>query len=414
MQNRNAAHALRAASAAIGCLALSAALAVSMHPFAFATSSEHDSKAQEYADSSAQKKAEAAEIQQQIDALQTRINEATAAHDAALAEYEAAVAAVEDADARLKEAEDKTVRLRDQLGSRAITMYKTGETNIVDVLLGSSSFDAFIRSWDAVRRIADQDAQLIEESKQARLDAYEAREEGMRQRSIAQAKTEEAEQARVEVVASQTEMQATLAGVNEEIARLDALQEEEEMAAEEARRLEEEAARLAAQKFNVGSGAIAGAISSGGWTHPLPGIWLAHRPDHRKGVGVSFRHRPRDADRHPGRGRQGRNGVLRGLVRNGRQRRHREPWRRRAHRVHASQRVQLVGRRRRSAGAVHRIRRQYRPLHRPASALQRRDQQDPHQPSRGPVLLGATIRTFTEPPCPSARPATKTSTPPTA
>ncbi len=271
MQNRNAAHALRAASAAIGCLALSAALAVSMHPFAFATSSEHDSKAQEYADSSVQKKAEAAEIQQQIDALQTRINEATAAHDVALAEYEAAVAAVEDADARLKEAEDKTVRLRDQLGSRAITMYKTGETNIVDVLLGSSSFDVFIRSWDAVRRIADQDAQLIEESKQARLDAYEAREEGMRQRSIAQAKTEEAEQARVEVVASQTEMQATLAGVNEEIARLDALQEEEEMAAEEARRLEEEAARLAAQKFNVGSGAIAGAISSGGWTHPLPG-----------------------------------------------------------------------------------------------------------------------------------------------
>ncbi len=250
MQNRNAAHALRAASAAIGCLALSAALAVSMHPFAFATSSEHDSKAQEYADSSVQKKAEAAEIQQQIDALQTRINEATAAHDVALAEYEAAVAAVEDADARLKEAEDKTVRLRDQLGSRAITMYKTGETNIVDVLLGSSSFDVFIRSWDAVRRIADQDAQLIEESKQARLDAYEAR---------------------VEVVASQTEMQATLAGVNEEIARLDALQEEEEMAAEEARRLEEEAARLAAQKFNVGSGAIAGAISSGGWTHPLPG-----------------------------------------------------------------------------------------------------------------------------------------------
>lgn len=272
MQNENAAHALRRASVAAGCLALSAALAVSVHPAAFATSSSlHDSKAQEYADSSAQKKAEAADIQQQIDALQTRINEATAVYDAALAEYEAASAAVEDADARMRDAEERTLRLRDQLGSRAITMYKTGETNIVDVLLGSSSFDSFIKSWDAVRRIADQDAQWIEESKQARLDAYEAREEGVRQRAIAQEKTEEAERARIEVVASQAEMQTTLAGVNEEIARLDALQEEEEMAAEEARRLEEEAARLAAQKFNVGSGAIAGAISAGGWTHPLPG-----------------------------------------------------------------------------------------------------------------------------------------------
>lgn len=272
MQNENAAHALRRASVAAGCLALSAALAVSVHPAAFATSSSlHDYKAQEYADSSAQKKAEAADIQQQIDALQTRINEATAVYDAALAEYEAASAAVEDADARMRDAEERTLRLRDQLGSRAITMYKTGETNIVDVLLGSSSFDSFIKSWDAVRRIADQDAQWIEESKQARLDAYEAREEGVRQRAIAQEKTEEAERARIEVVASQAEMQTTLAGVNEEIARLDALQEEEEMAAEEARRLEEEAARLAAQKFNVGSGAIAGAISAGGWTHPLPG-----------------------------------------------------------------------------------------------------------------------------------------------
>lgn len=273
MQNSNAAQAFRHISSGFACAATAVVLAMGMSPLAYATpSDQHESKAQEYADSSAQKRAEAAEIQNSIDELQTRINQATATYESALAEHDVANAAVEDADRRMQEADERIVELRGQLGSRAITMYKSGgETNIVDVLLGAQSFDSFLKSWDAVKRIADQDAQWVEESKQARLDAYEARTESMQQRAVAQAKMDEAEQARIEVVAAQTEMQATLANVNEEIATLDALQEEEEMAAEEARRLEEEAARLAAQKFNVGSGQIAGAISAGGWTHPLPG-----------------------------------------------------------------------------------------------------------------------------------------------
>ena len=67
-----------------------------MSPLAYATpSDQHESKAQEYADSSAQKRAEAAEIQNSIDELQTRINQATATYESALAEHDVANAAVE-------------------------------------------------------------------------------------------------------------------------------------------------------------------------------------------------------------------------------------------------------------------------------------------------------------------------------
>lgn len=233
-------------------------------------SSVHESKAQEYAESSSEKQAEAAQLRTQIDELQTKINEATATYEAALAEHDAALEAEQEANARMIAAEARIEELQGHLSERAVSMYRSGgETNIVDVLLGSTSFESFLKSWDAMERINEQDARWIDETKKSRIAAYESRTEAMDQRKLAAEKVEEAEKARVEIAVNQATMQETLSKVNEEIAILDTLQEEEEMAAEEARRLEEEARRLASQKFSNG---LAGAtISAEGWTHPLPG-----------------------------------------------------------------------------------------------------------------------------------------------
>lgn len=255
------------------CILMSGALALSMAMPAFATSSsQHELKAKEYAQSSAEKQAEADQLKTEIDALQTKINEATAVYEAALAEHDAAAAAEEEANARMIAAEARIVELQDHLGGRAAAMYRSGgETTIVDVLLGASSFDDFLKSWDAVQRINNQEASWIEETKESRKIASEARTEAMQQRKLAADKMEEAEQARLEIALNQAAMEETLSKVNEEIAILNSLQEEEEMAAEEARRLEAEAARLAAQRFNNG-GSLAGVtISAEGWTHPLGG-----------------------------------------------------------------------------------------------------------------------------------------------
>lgn len=250
---------------------LACVLAFSLSVPAFAIpSSAHESKAQEYAEASSEKQAEAAELQAQIDELQTKINEATAAYETALAEHDAALAAEQEANARVVAAEERISELQEHISERATTMYRSGgETNIVDVLLGASSFESFLKSWDAMERINDQDARWIAEKKQSRIIAYESRADAMNQRQLAEAKMAEAEQARIEVALNQASMEETLSRMNEEIALLDTLQEEEEMAAEEARRLEEEARRLASQKFSSG---LAGAtISADGWTHPVPG-----------------------------------------------------------------------------------------------------------------------------------------------
>ncbi len=250
-------------------------LALTCVPLAWATTSaQHEQKAKQLEQSASAKQAEADEVKKSIDELQTRINALTAEYNDALAAHDAATAAVEDAKLRVKAAEDKIGSLQDQLGDRAISMYKTGgSSSLFDVVLGASSFDSFLKSWDAFERIADQDAKLIQEMKDARAEAEAAKAEGERQQKIAQDKMREAEEAKAGVEATKASMQSTLSRMNEEIATLNERIEEEEMAAEQAKKLEEEAARLAQEAFKGGGGQQFSSVAAnaGGWVHPHPG-----------------------------------------------------------------------------------------------------------------------------------------------
>lgn len=273
---RNAARAKRGPLQVLATALLAFSLLMAAVPCAWAVESEeHASKAEEYARAEAEKKVEASNLQQNIDLLQTHINELQAEYDAALEEHDAAAAAVLAAERRVHDAQVRIVHLQDSLGNRAVSMYKTGgNQSLIDVMLGASTFDEFLRSWDALERIADQDAKWVQEMKDARAEAVAAREEAERQRQIAGEKMQVAEAAKVEQEASMAQLQSMLSQVTEEIAILDSLVEEEEMAAEEAKRLEEEAARLAAQKFHFGSAeASLAAVNSEGWTYPLPEGW---------------------------------------------------------------------------------------------------------------------------------------------
>lgn len=274
MPNSNIASRPRSVLFVLLCALLALSLSFSAHPGAWAvTSEDHESKAEEYAQAEAEKKVEADSLKQNIDLLQTHINELQSAYDAALADHDVAVAAVEAAERRVHDAQVKMVHLQDNLGDRAVSMYKSGGSmSFIDVMLGAATFDEFLKSWNAVECIAAQDAKWVQEMKDARAEAEAARDEGERQKKVAEEKMAAAEAAKAEKEASMTELQSMLSQVNEEIATLGALAEEEEMAAEEAKRLEEEAARLAAQKFNFGSTeASSAAVSSEGWTHPCPG-----------------------------------------------------------------------------------------------------------------------------------------------
>ena len=214
-----------------------------------------------FAVTSAEKQEEADNIAATIDKLQDQLNEANAEYERATEAYEAATAAAEDASVRAELAHARIVELQDLLGGRAKSMYKTGgNTNFLEVVLGATSFESFLTSWDAMQMIADQDAAMIDESKQKRSEAESAEKEYREQQQTAADEMRAAEEAQADIEATKASMEEELKKVTEEVAVLQAREEEERMAAEEA------AKRQDASNAVVVPGGIVE-----GWVHPCPG-----------------------------------------------------------------------------------------------------------------------------------------------
>ncbi|WP_165171166.1 M23 family metallopeptidase [Adlercreutzia sp. ZJ242] len=236
---------------------------------------------QAWAVTSSEKQVEADEIAAAIDALQTNLNEANAEYERAMAEHEAASAAADEAQARAEEARERIADLQERLGDRARGMYKTGgSASLVEVLLGTSTFEEFLVSWDAIQMIAGQDADLIQESKDARAEAEAAEADYREQQEKAAAEMTNAKAAQEEIAVTKASMETQLAKVTEEIAVLQAKEEQERIAAEEAaRRAELEKQYVQQMQQSAGSGASSGGGASaavpntGGWTSPCPGYY---------------------------------------------------------------------------------------------------------------------------------------------
>lgn len=214
-----------------------------------------------HADTIVQKQAEADELMASIDSLQTLLNEANAEYDRATLEYEQASEAADSAAICLKEANLRVDGLQEQLALCAESMYKSGGTaSMLEVLIGASSFEEVVSLWDSFERITEQEAGLIQESKEACALAEAAERELAEQKEKAEEEAENAKAARDEIASAKEELDGELARVNEDIVMLRAKEESERLAADEAVRRAQEAEDL------IGSG---GATITG-WAHPIP------------------------------------------------------------------------------------------------------------------------------------------------
>ena len=150
-----------------------------------AESDELNAKADELAASAASKQAEADEMKSKLDALQTQYNEALERYNAANTAHESAVAAMEAAQRRIDDATRLIESTRNQLAKRANSMYRQGSTSMLDVIFGSQSFDDFVTNWDSMERISQQDADLVQQNKDAKAEAEAAHEEYSKQEQLA-------------------------------------------------------------------------------------------------------------------------------------------------------------------------------------------------------------------------------------
>lgn len=214
-----------------------------------------------YAVTSTEKQAEADAISANIDALQTKINAAQSEYNRALEASVAAEAAAKGAASRAEVANARMVEIQEQLGTRTVGMYKSGgNMSFLNVLLGSSSFESFLTNWDAMEAIANNDAKLVQESREVREEARAAEAQYKEEQQRAVDEMNSAQAAQADLAASKASMESELAKVNEEVATL-AYQEEQERISQE----------QANSRYNAANSVIIPSDIVGGWVHPCPG-----------------------------------------------------------------------------------------------------------------------------------------------
>ena len=175
---------------------------------------------QAHAVTAAEVEAEAQATLQQLNAMQATLDEASNAYLTALTEYQKAYDAMNATQARIDEITAEISEIQGRLGDRARDMYRNGNTTIVDLLLGSASFEEFTQSWDLLNRLNQTDADLSVRAKDLRDEAEVQKAKYAEQAAVADQKAKEASEALERAKALVEELQATYDALSAEAQQL--------------------------------------------------------------------------------------------------------------------------------------------------------------------------------------------------
>ncbi|WP_417333452.1 coiled-coil domain-containing protein [Gordonibacter urolithinfaciens] len=169
---------------------------------------------------SAEKQAEAQSALASLNAMQEKLEQTAIAYDEAVAAQEEAEANRNEAQARIDEATGQIADLQDHLGTRARSMYRTGNSTLLDLLFGSTTFAAFATNWDLLNTLNQNDADLVQQTKDLRAEVQEQEAVLAEQERIAKEKADEAKRSKDETAGTIASMQATYDSLSAEAAAL--------------------------------------------------------------------------------------------------------------------------------------------------------------------------------------------------
>ena len=216
-----------------------------------------------FAETAAEKQAEADAVRNQLVGLQADLETAGENYYAALDEQESAQRSMEEQQVKIDETTQEIEGLQDRLSTRARSMYRSGSTTFIDFLLGASSFAEFTQNWELLNQINANDADLVDQTKAAREQLQAANDEFARQEQIAAQKAAECKQIHDEVqvkVQNATDLMNSL----DEEARALLEQEQAAAAAAAAAQAQAEAEAAAAAAGGNGGGNQGGGSNDGG------------------------------------------------------------------------------------------------------------------------------------------------------
>ena len=163
-----------------------------------------------YADPTAsEKQAEAQAALASLNSMQSTLNRTSVVYDEALAAQREAEAKRDEAQARIDEANGQIADLQTRLGSRARSMYRTGGSSFLDLLLGATTFQEFSTGWDMLNTLNENDADLVQQTKDLRAEVQEQQAAYAEQQRVAAEKADEALRSKQEAASTMSAMQAT-------------------------------------------------------------------------------------------------------------------------------------------------------------------------------------------------------------
>ena len=217
-----------------------------------------------FAETAAEKQAEADAVRNQLVGLQADLETAGENYYAALDEQERAQRSMDEQQVKIDETTQEIEGLQDRLSTRARSMYRSGSTTFIDFLLGASSFAEFTQNWELLNQINANDADLVDQTKSAREQLQAAKDEFARQEQIAAQKAAECKQIHDEVqvkVQNATDLMNSL----DEEARALLEQEQAAAAAAAAAQAQAETEAAAAASGGNGGGNQGGGSNDGGY-----------------------------------------------------------------------------------------------------------------------------------------------------
>ena len=199
------------------------------------------------------KQLEESEIIEKIEALEMDIIETENEISRLESQISETVEKIEGTQEELEEAEETIGEKNDTLESRLDTMYRRGNIGYIEVLLGSGDFTELLTNMDMIRKIANQDVDLIEElheqktliaSKKKLLEDQQAKLVTYQQ--DAESQKEQLQVSRGTQISLRREVQSTIGQMSEELTQME--QESKNLEAEIQRLQEEEQARIEAER----------------------------------------------------------------------------------------------------------------------------------------------------------------------
>ena len=174
-----------------------------------------------WAETSQDKQQEADKIYKQIDELQTKLNTANEQYSKSQQRYDEAQKNKEEYQIKIEESQKQLDELKNELGTRAKELYRIdATTSFIDIILGSSTLNEFLNSFNMMTFLAKSDAELITQTKEMKEKLQTVKDNYEKEEQIEQEEMEKIQTSKNDIEYKQNELKEQVDKITEEIAEL--------------------------------------------------------------------------------------------------------------------------------------------------------------------------------------------------